>query len=288
MRWESGRRSSNVEDRRGMRARPAAIGGGLGTIVLILLALYLGVDPSFLLQPGPPGAAPGGSPMEAPAPGLEGQAPDPAADFVAVVLADTEDTWTAVFSEGGQVYQQPRLVLFTDAVQSACGYAQSAMGPFYCPADAKVYIDLGFYRDLKDRFNAPGDFAQAYVIAHEIGHHVQNLLGVSGQVQQARQQAGEAEGNALSVRLELQADCLAGIWAHRADRTRQILEAGDVEEALNAASAIGDDRLQQQSRGYVTPDSFTHGSAEQRMRWFRRGLESGRLEDCDTFGATAL
>jgi hypothetical protein len=288
MRWESGRRSTNVEDRRGMRARPAAIGGGLGTIVLILLALYLGVDPSFLLQQGPPGASPAGMPGEAPAPGLDGQAGDPAADFVSVVLADTEDTWTALFDEGGQVYQEPRLVLFTDTVQSACGFAQSAMGPFYCPADAKVYIDLGFYRDLRDRFNAPGDFAQAYVIAHEIGHHVQNLLGVSGQVQQARQRAGEAESNALSVRLELQADCLAGIWAHRADRTRQILEAGDVEEALNAASAIGDDRLQQQSRGYVTPDSFTHGSAEQRMRWFRRGLESGRLEDCDTFGAQAL
>jgi len=290
MRWESGRRSSNVEDRRGMRARPAAIGGGLGTIVLVLLALYLGVDPSFLLQqPGAPGAVPEGMPMEEqPAPGPEGQANDPAADFVSVVLADTEDTWTAVFSEGGQTYQQPKLVLFSDAVQSACGYAQAAMGPFYCPADAKVYIDLGFYRDLRDRFNAPGDFAQAYVIAHEIGHHVQNLLGVSDQVQQARQRASEAEGNALSVRLELQADCLAGIWAHRADRTRQILEQGDVEEALAAASAIGDDRLQQQSRGYVTPDSFTHGSAEQRARWFRRGLESGRLEDCDTFGAQAL
>lgn len=287
MRWESGRRSTNVEDRRGMRARPAAIGGGLGTIVLILLALYLGVDPSFLLQPGAPGSAPATAPMEQSPAGMDGQPADPAADFVSVVLADTEDTWTALFSAGGQAYQEPRLVLFTDSVQSACGYAQAAMGPFYCPADAKVYIDLGFYRDLKERFNAPGDFAQAYVIAHEIGHHVQNLLGVSDQVQHARQRASEAEGNALSVRLELQADCLAGIWAHQANRTRQILEAGDVEEALTAASAIGDDRLQQQSRGYVTPDSFTHGSAEQRARWFRRGLESGRLEDCDTFGAQA-
>lgn len=288
MRWESGRRSTNVEDRRGLRARPAAIGGGLGTIVLILLALYLGVDPSFLLQPGATGGLSEPAPMEQAPAGMEGQATDPGADFVSVVLADTEDTWTAVFSEGGQTYQVPRLVLFSGAVQSACGFAQAAMGPFYCPADGKVYIDLSFYRDLKDRFNAPGDFAQAYVIAHEIGHHVQNLLGVSDQVQQARQRASEAEGNALSVRLELQADCLAGIWAHRANRTRQILEEGDVEEALTAASAIGDDRLQQQSQGYVTPDSFTHGSAEQRVRWFRRGLESGRLDDCDTFGAQAL
>lgn len=291
MRWEDGRRSSNVEDRRGLRARPAAIGGGLGTLLLVLLALYLGVDPSFLLQPGAPGGAPGTGQLDpgpAASPGLEGQAPDPAADFVSAVLADTEDTWTAVFAEGGQTYAEPRLVLFSGAVQSACGFAQAAMGPFYCPADAKVYIDLSFYQDLQDRFQAPGDFAQAYVIAHEIGHHVQNQLGISGQVQQARQRASEAEANALSVRLELQADCLAGIWAHRADRTRQILEAGDVEEALTAASAIGDDRLQQQSQGYVTPDSFTHGSAEQRVRWFRRGLDSGQLADCDTFAARAL
>jgi predicted metalloprotease len=284
MRWEGGRRSTNVEDRRGMTGRPAFVGGGLGTIVLILLALYFGVDPSFLLQNAP---VSGGPETAGPTLGADGQ-PDPAADFISVVLADTEDTWSEIFAAGGQQYQAPNLVLFSGNVQSACGFAQAAMGPFYCPADQKAYIDLSFYQDLRDRFQAPGDFAQAYVLAHEVGHHVQNLLGVSGKVQQARQQAGEAEGNALSVRLELQADCLAGIWAHHADRTRQILEQGDIEEALTAASAIGDDRLQQQSRGYVTPDSFTHGSAEQRVRWFKRGLASGQLEACDTFGAGTL
>ena len=285
MRWEDGRRSSNVEDRRGMTSRPAFVGGGLGTIVLVLLALYFGVDPSFLLQNAPVGQV-GEEPQAGP-PAAEGTAgqPDPAADFISVVLADTEDTWTALFAERGQRYEVPKLVLFSGSVQSACGSAQAAMGPFYCPADRKVYIDLSFYRDLQDRFQAPGDFAQAYVIAHEIGHHVQNLIGLSDQVQQARQQGSEAEANALSVRLELQADCFAGIWAHRADRTRQILETGDVDEALTAASAIGDDRLQQQSRGYVTPDSFTHGSAEQRVRWFKRGLDSGQFDACDTFAA---
>ena len=205
-----------------------------------------------------------------------------------MVLADTEDAWTEVFAERGQRYEAPALVLFTGFVQSACGSAQAAMGPFYCPADRKAYIDLSFYQDLRDRFDAPGDFAQAYVVAHEIGHHVQNLLGLSAKVQQARQRAGEVEGNALSIRLELQADCLAGIWAHRADRTRQILETGDIDEALTAASAIGDDRLQQQSRGYVTPDSFTHGSADQRVRWFKRGLNSGQLDACDSFAADIL
>ncbi len=293
MRWEDGRRSSNVEDRRGMTRRPAFVGGGLGTIVLVLLALYFGVDPTFLLQNAPVGqagpeqsaGAPAGQP--AGADGTPGQ-PDPAADFISVVLADTEDTWTALFAEGGQRYEVPKLVLFSGSVQSACGSAQAAMGPFYCPADQKVYIDLSFYRDLQDRFQAPGDFAQAYVIAHEIGHHVQNLTGLSDQVQEARQRSSETEANALSVRLELQADCFAGIWAHRADRTRQILETGDVEEALTAASAIGDDRLQQQSRGYITPDSFTHGSAEQRVRWFRRGLDSGQLDACDTFASKNL
>lgn len=286
MKWEDGRRSDNVEDRRGMTSRPAFVGGGLGTIVLVLIALYFGVDPSFLLQNAPVG-------VEQPAPppgGVDGTtgATDPAADFVSVVLADTEDTWSALFAESGQQYEVPKLVLFSGSVQSACGNAQAAMGPFYCPADLKVYIDLSFYRDLQERFKAPGDFAQAYVVAHEIGHHVQNLLGLSDKVQQARQQATEEEGNALSVRLELQADCLAGIWAHRADRTRQILEAGDVEEALTAASAIGDDRLQQQSRGYVTPDSFTHGSAQQRVRWFKRGLDAGQFGACDTFAAQDL
>lgn len=271
-----------------MAARPAFVGGGLGTIVLILLALYFGVDPSFLLQgAGQPGAdvQQPGTPGDPAAPG---GAVDPAADFVSAVLADTEDTWGAAFAEQGRQYAEPRLVLFSGTVQSACGYAQAAVGPFYCPADQKVYIDLSFYRDLQERFQAPGDFAQAYVIAHEIGHHVQNLLGISERVQAARERADEAEANALSVRLELQADCLAGIWAARANRTRQILEAGDVEEALTAASAIGDDRLQMQSRGYVTPDSFTHGSAEQRVRWFRRGLDSGDLGTCDTFASDRL
>lgn len=284
MKWEGGRRSTNVEDRRGMAGRPAFVGGGLGTIVLILVALYFGVDPTFLLQNAPVSTEqqPAGPPL-----GADGQ-PDPAADFISVVLADTEDTWTAIFAGGGQQYQAPTLVLFRGNVQSACGFAQAAMGPFYCPGDMKAYIDLGFYDDLRDRFQAPGDFAQAYVLAHEIGHHVQNLLGLSDKVQQARQRASEAEGNALSVRLELQADCFAGIWANHADRTRQILEQGDVEEALTAASAIGDDRLQQQSQGYVTPDSFTHGSAEQRVRWFKRGFASGQLEACDTFAAPAL
>jgi uncharacterized protein len=256
------------------------VGGGIGTLLLVLVALYFGVDPTPLLQGGGPlgqsGAPAEGPPLEA------GQA-DPAAQFVAVVLGDTEDTWNQVFAEGGETYQPPVLVLFSGTVQSACGFAQAAMGPFYCPADRKVYIDLSFYDDLKNRFNAPGDFAQAYVIAHEVGHHIQNLLGISGQVQAERQRVSEVEGNGLSVRLELQADCLAGVWANRADRARQILEQGDLEEALNAASAIGDDRLQQQSRGYVTPDSFTHGSAEQRMRWFRRGLEAGQVNACDTF-----
>jgi len=265
-----------------MGRRPTLVGGGLGTIVLVLVALYFGVDPTFLLQD----VATNIEQPAAPPPGA-GE-PDPAADFISVVLADTEDGWTEVFAEEGRRYEAPTLVLFTGYVTSACGNAQAAMGPFYCPADRKAYIDLSFYQDLRDRFNAPGDFAQAYVIAHEIGHHVQNLLGLSARVQQARQRASEVEGNALSVRLELQADCLAGIWAHRADRTRQILEDGDIDEALTAASAIGDDRLQQQSRGYVTPDSFTHGSAEQRVRWFRRGLASGELDACDTFAAGSL
>jgi predicted metalloprotease len=209
---------------------------------------------------------------------------DPLADFVSVVLADTEDTWNEVFRRGGAQYVEPTLVLFSGAVQSACGFAQAAVGPFYCPADQKVYIDLSFYQDLRSRFRAPGDFAQAYVIAHEIGHHVQNLLGIAGKVRERQQRVPEQQANALSVRMELQADCLAGVWAHHADRTRQILEEGDVEEALNAASQIGDDRMQMRSSGYVAPESFTHGSGEQRVRWFRAGLESGELNRCDTFG----
>jgi hypothetical protein len=207
------------------------------------------------------------------------------ARFVSKVLADTEDTWRTIFRQAGRQYQDPKLVLFTGATPTACGTGQTAMGPFYCPADQKVYIDLAFYQDLKVRFKAPGDFAQAYVIAHEVGHHVQHLLGISDKVQAARSRASQTQANALSVRLELQADCLAGIWAHHADRMRNILEAGDIEEALTAASAIGDDRLQQQTRGYAVPDSFTHGTSADRVRWFRRGIESGTLKQCNTFEA---
>jgi predicted metalloprotease len=212
---------------------------------------------------------------------------DEGAEFVSVVLADTEDTWTGVFRTEGRSYREPTLVLFTGAVESACGFAQAAVGPFYCPGDQKVYIDLAFYEDLKNRFRAPGDFAQAYVIAHEVGHHVQNLLGISSRVQAARARASEADGNALSVLLELQADCFAGVWGHHANRTRQLLEEGDIEEGLTAASAIGDDRMQRQAGRYVTPESFTHGSSEQRVRWFRRGLEEGNLGACDTFSSEA-
>ena len=205
-------------------------------------------------------------------------------DFVAVILADTEDTWTAMFQQMGANYTAPRLVLFRDAVESACGLAQSAVGPFYCPRDRQVYIDLAFYDQLKNQFKAPGDFAQAYVIAHEVGHHIQTLLGISEKVHAARGKLGQAEGNKLSVRLELQADCLAGVWAHHADRARHLLEAGDIEEGLAAASAIGDDTLQQRSQGYVRPDSFTHGTSAQRVQWFRTGFESGQMASCDTFG----
>jgi len=271
-----GRRSDNVIDERGRGIGLPVVGGGLGMAVLALVVYLLGGDPSAVTNMAP--SAPQGAPA---APG----APDPQADFVSVVLADTEDTWTELFREHGRTYEDPQLVLFTGAVESACGFAQQAMGPFYCPRDHRVYIDLAFYRELRERFHAPGDFAQAYVIAHEVGHHVQALLGISDRVQSARQRAGEREANALSVKLELQADCFAGVWAFHADKARQILEQGDVEEALNAASAIGDDRLQKQSRGHVTPDSFTHGSSAQRVEWFQRGLKSGRIDQCDTFAA---
>lgn len=282
MRWEGGRRSQNVEDRRGMPARRGGmVGGGIGTVVIVVLVSYfLGVDPGMLLQNMPMDSAV----VQDEAAPASVQGADPLVDFVTVVLGDTEDTWEVIFRDNGSAYQPPQLVLFSGAVNSACGFAQAAMGPFYCPADRKVYIDLSFYEDLHDRFQAPGDFAQAYVIAHEIGHHVQNLLGTSARIQRQRQSVSEAESNALSVRVELQADCYAGVWANQANRARHILEQGDIEEGLNAASAIGDDRLQQQSRGYVTPDSFTHGSAAQRVLWFRRGLETGMPGQCDTFG----
>ncbi len=267
--------------------RTAGVGmktGGLGMVVMVLIALYLGVDPSVVLQSGlQQEPADTGAAQAPPAPGE-----DPLAEFVSVVLGDTEDTWSALFQAAGERYEEPRLVLFSGAVQSACGNAQAAMGPFYCPTDRKVYIDLSFYRDLRDRHDAPGDFAQAYVIAHEVGHHVQNLLGIAEQVHRKRAQVDEQTGNRLQVRMELQADCFAGLWAHHADRARGILEQGDVEEALNAATAIGDDRLQRQAQGYVVPESFTHGSSAQRVRWFKRGLDTGDFQSCNTFDAREL
>jgi len=280
MRWEGRRTSQNVEDRRGMRFGRAG-GIGLGTIVLALVAAYFGVDPSVVLQGTPPSQQAEQVPYQ--------ESPEEARlrAFVGVVLAETEDAWGSIFAAAGQTYQQPSLVLFSSAVQSACGFAEAAVGPFYCPGDRQVYIDLSFYQDLQSRFGAPGDFAQAYVVAHEVGHHVQTLLGISERNRAARQRASEVEANALSVRQELQADCFAGIWAHNADRS-QLLEAGDIEEGLNAAAAIGDDRLQKQSSGYVSPESFTHGSSEQRVRWFKRGFESGSVESCDTFATRSL
>ncbi|AKQ64565.1 YpfJ protein, zinc metalloprotease superfamily [Myxococcus hansupus] len=285
MRWQGGRRSSNVEDRRGL-GRPLAVGGGAASIIVALLVLLLGGDPSEL------GLGGGEDPRVAQGTGGSGQQPlDPRQeelkDFVSVVLADTEDTWPALLKAEGVRYVQPRLVLFTGAVQSACGFQESAVGPFYCPPDQRVYLDLDFFDELDRRFGAPGDFAQAYVVAHEVGHHVQNLLGISRKVQALRGRVSPEEANALSVLQELQADCFAGIWAHHAQRERQLLEAGDVEEGLGAASAIGDDTLQRRAQGYVVPESFTHGSSEQRVAWFRRGLEQGTLAACDTFNAPA-
>jgi len=273
----TGRRSDNIEDRRGIGV-PLVAGGGIGTILLVLAALFFGIDPSVILQTdqtGPPARtteAPSTSPGQ-----------DEIRDFVAVVLADTEDTWADLFRRMNREYQDPRLVLFTGSVQSACGIAGAAVGPFYCPGDRKLYLDLDFFSELRTRFGAPGDFAQAYVIAHEVGHHVQTLLGISDRVAATRQRADRATANALSVRQELQADCFAGVWAHHANRSRQVLEVGDLEEALGAAAAIGDDRLQRQAAGRVAPESFTHGTSAQRVRWFRRGFEAGAPNQCDTF-----
>lgn len=281
MRWESGRRSENIEDRRGMRVPGGIAGGGVGVVVIALIAMFLGVDPRIILEQG------GGSPSpQATAPVDPAQ--DRIKDFVSVVLADTEDTWGEIFQRGGGQYRVPRLVLFTGAVQSACGFAQAAVGPFYCSGDQKVYLDLDFFQTLEKRLGAKGDFAQAYVVAHEVGHHVQNLLGITQKVGEAAARAGQERANQLSVRQELQADCLAGIWANHANRSRHVLEAGDIEEGLNAAAAIGDDRLQMQARGVVAPESFTHGTSEQRVRWFRRGLDSGELSACETFKAGKL
>lgn len=268
-----------------MSPKRGILGGGVGAIVVVLVAMYFGVDPTFLIE----GMQSAGTPSSSGrAPTSDELAKDPLADMIAVVIADTEDVWTGLFARMGRRYEEPTLVLFTGATQSACGLGQAAMGPFYCPADHKAYIDLSFYDDMRSRFRAPGDFAQAYVVAHEVGHHVQNLLGISNAVRRQQQQLDKTGANLLSVRMELQADCLAGVWGNRADRARGILEAGDVEEALNAASAIGDDRLQRQSRGTVVPESFTHGTSAQRQRWFRRGLETGNPDDCDTFSAASL
>ncbi|MGC1309409.1 MAG: neutral zinc metallopeptidase [Phormidesmis sp.] len=286
MRWKSGRRSSNVQDRRGASGyrgggSPLVVGGGgIGMVVVAIIITLLGGDPTILLESGPPvSRSPAGEQYESASP-----EEDQLAEFVSVVLADTEDTWNNLFPrEFGESYREPTLVLFTDAVRSACGTAQSAVGPFYCPADQQVYIDLSFYQDLKYNLDAPGDFAQAYVIAHEVGHHVQNLLGISEQVRAAQSRVSQTEANQLSVRQELQADCFSGVWAYHADRQRDILEPGDIEEAINAASQIGDDRLQQRQQGYVNPDSFTHGSAAQRVEWFKRGFNSGDVDQCDTF-----
>ena len=282
MRWEFGRRSTNVEDRRGSGVSGPVIGGGIGAIVLSVIVALLGGDPSVIWDQG---NAPSDRPQtESP----QTQRPpeeNRMADFVSVVLADTEDTWSSLFRQMGETYVEPKLVLYSDVVRSACGTARSAVGPFYCPGDQKLYIDLSFYEDLKNRHQAPGDFAQAYVIAHEVGHHVQNLMGISDRVQALQRRSDRVQANQLSVRLELQADCFAGIWANHADRSRHILEQGDIEEALNAASQIGDDRLQSQAKGYVVPESFTHGSSAQRVRWFKRGIQSGDPAQCNTFAA---
>jgi uncharacterized protein len=285
MRWRNPRRSGNIEDRRGMRVPMKAVGGGIGGLILLIITLLLsGGDPGTIFNDNTNIGAntPGSSYYEGTTP--ISQEERELADFVSIVLADTEDTWNEIFAAENLDYREPTLVLFSGAVESACGFAQAAVGPFYCPLDEKVYIDLSFYRDLRDSFGAPGDFAQAYVIAHEIGHHVQNQIGIMEQVQAAQQQVStQADVNRLSVMLELQADCLSGVWAYNADRARDILEQGDIEEGLNAASSIGDDRLQMEFQGQVAPDSFTHGSSIQRVSWFERGLESGDINSCNTF-----
>lgn len=277
MRWQGRQGSGNIEDRRGMGGK-LAIGGGIGGVAVLILSLLFGQDLTTLIPAEDQFVETG---QEA----VTGTPEDAEGKFVSVVLKDTEDVWTKLFAEQGADYQAPTLVLFSGQVQSACGSASSATGPFYCPADSKVYIDLSFYSELQTRFNASGDFAMAYVIAHEVGHHVQNLMGISDKVHTARRGLSETESNALSVKQELQADFFAGVWAHHEHQMKDILEAGDIEEALNAANAIGDDRLQKQSQGYVMPDAFTHGTSAQRMYWFKRGFESGELSQGDTFNS---
>jgi uncharacterized protein len=280
------RKSSNIEDRRGMRPVRTGVGLSLGGVLLLVVLSLFGINPLPFL--GVATQAPEVQMQQGEQPYQETPQEAALRELTAVVLADTEETWNAILPQYGVQYVEPTLVLFNGLVQSGCGTAESAMGPFYCPLDQKVYIDMSFYNDLSQRFGAPGDFAQAYVIAHEIGHHVQNLAGTAEKVHAAQQRASKVEANELSVRMELQADCYAGVWAHHAARSRQLLEAGDVEEGLNAASAIGDDRLQRMSQGRVVPDAFTHGSSEQRVRWFRKGMETGSLEACDTFSARQL
>ena len=306
MRWRGRRQSTNVRDVRGSGGLGGGLGGGMlggalrrggirraggggiGTIIVILIVAWLlGINPlALLLGEGgiTTGPAPQGQQTGQPA-GQQAGVTDEMRDFVATVLADTEDTWSAIFTAAGEDYPEPRLTLFTGSVQSACGQAGAATGPFYCPADRNLYIDLSFYDQLRSRFGAPGDFAQAYVLAHEVGHHVQNVLGTLDQVRSEQQRLGESQSNALQVRTELQADCFAGVWANHTQR-QGLLEEGDIDEAINAAAAVGDDALQQQSQGYVVPDSFTHGSSEQRAEWFRRGLEGGDVSNCDTFSAS--
>jgi len=292
MRWQGNRESDNVEDARngsggGGGRQGLSVGGrglGLGSVAIALVASYfLGVNPLMVLNmlSGGAGLPSSGAPQSAQHP--PATANDEQTRFVRTVLADTEDVWRPIFQEGGGTYSEPKLVLFRDAVPTACGTGQSATGPFYCPGDQKVYIDLGFYDTLRDRLGAPGDFAQAYVIAHEVGHHVQNLLGTSAKVQEMRQRLSDTQYNAMSVKLELQADCYAGVWANHAQQARQIIEAGDIEEALNAAAQIGDDTLQRKASGHVSPESFTHGSSQQRMTWFKRGMDTGDIRQCNTF-----
>jgi uncharacterized protein len=285
MRWQEDRRSDNVEDRRGIPTG-VAVGGGIGTLIIVLIAMFLGADPrqvANLIQNKQQAA-----PNQAGPPVPRDPAEEERADFVRVVLGDTEDVWEDLFKNANKSYVRPTLVLFSDSVKSGCGIAGSAVGPFYCPADQKVYLDLAFFRELTEKFKAPGDFAEAYVVAHEIGHHVQNLLGTSDKVHAEQMRAGKEAANELSVRLELQADFYAGVWAHHAQKMKRILEVGDIESGLRAATAIGDDRLQMEAQGYVVPDSFTHGTSKQRVRWFTKGIKTGDINQGDTFSTDDL
>lgn len=282
MRWRGERQSTNIEDRRGLSGGKVAVGGGLGTLLVIIIALLFGADPRQFLE-----QVPTDQPSQVQTSRPQNAEEEELKQFVGVVLAKSEDVWGEIFRQNGRQYREPTLVLFTDQVRSACGNMGAAVGPFYCPGDEKVYIDLSFYRELRQQFNAPGDFAQAYVVAHEVGHHVQNLLGISDRVTALQQRGGELQANQLSVRLELQADFFAGMFA-RYVQNQGMLDAGDIEEALGAASAVGDDRLQRQATGRIMPDSFTHGTSEQRLRWFMRGYETGDMRQGDTFSATSL